>query len=99
MQQALDGARENGNLSATTDLGACESASVAVVSVNLDLQTGELGPTVDLAACARRSVTSRPSCSPGADRGGDHGSAWHLLDRLLPEIETVLSKRGLRPAH
>src|SRR4051794_40665501 len=44
MQGALDVARQAGNLSATTDVGACELASVAVVSVNLDLQQGELGP-------------------------------------------------------
>ena len=96
MQQALDGARENGNLSATTDLGACEFASVAVVSVNLDLQTGELGPTVDLSGlrAAVRDLASK--LQPGAlivvETTVPPGTCSTVL---LPEIETVLAKRGL----
>jgi UDP-N-acetyl-D-glucosamine dehydrogenase len=96
MQQALDGARENGNLSATTDLGACEFASVAVVSVNLDLQTGELGPTVDLSGlrAAVRDLASK--LQPGAlivvETTVPPGTCSTVL---LPEIESVLSKRGL----
>jgi nucleotide sugar dehydrogenase len=96
MQGALDGAHKAGNLSATTDLGASEFASVAVVSVNLDLQQGEFGPTVDLTGlrAAVRDLASK--LHPGAliivETTVPPGTCSTVL---LPEIESVLAQRGL----
>ena len=96
MQQALDSAHEAGNLSATTDLGACESASVAVVSVNLDLQKGELGPTVDLsglrAAVRDLASTLRPGALIVVETTVPPGTCSTVL---VPEIEAALAERDL----
>ena len=96
MQQALDSAHEAGNLSATTDLGACESASVAVVSVNLDLQKGELGPTVDLsglrAAVRDLASTLRPGALIVVETTVPPGTCSTVL---VPEIEAALAERNL----
>lgn len=96
MQQALDSAHEAGNLSATTDLGACESASVAVVSVNLDLQKGELGPTVDLsglrAAVRDLASTLRRGALIVVETTVPPGTCSTVL---VPEIEAALAERNL----
>jgi nucleotide sugar dehydrogenase len=96
MQGALDSARDVGNLSATTDVAECELASVAVVSVNLDLQQGELGPTVDLSGlrAAVRDLASK--LQPGAlivvETTVPPGTCSTVL---APEIESALAERGL----
>ena len=96
MQEALDSAHQTGNLSATTDLGACELASVAVVSVNLDLQKGELGPSIDLSGlrAAVRDLASklRPGALIVVETTVPPGTCSTVL---APEIETVLAERGL----
>lgn len=98
MQGALDSARQAGNLSATTDLGVCELASVAVVSVNLDLQQGELGPTVDLTGLRRAVRDLASKLRPGAlivvETTVPPGTSSTVL---MPEIEAALAARGLPP--
>lgn len=96
MQGTLDTAREAGNLSAATDSSAYELASVAVVSVNLDLQHGETGPTVDLTGlrAAVRDLASR--LRPGAlivvETTVPPGTCSTVL---RPEIDAALAERGL----
>jgi nucleotide sugar dehydrogenase len=96
MQSALDSAQETGNLSATTDLGACELAAVAVVSVNLDLQLGELGPTVDLSGLRAAVRDLAAKLQPGAlivvETTVPPGTCATVL---RPEIEAALAQRGL----
>ncbi len=98
MQEALDSARKAGNLSATTDLGACEFASVAVVSVNLDLQIGELGPSVDLTGLRAAVRDLAMKLQPGAlivvETTVPPGTC---STALAPDIEAVLAERGLAP--
>lgn len=96
MKGALHSAREADNLSATTDPAAYEEASVAVVSVNLDLQQGRRGPTVDLSGLrgAVRQLASK--LHPGAlivvETTVPPGTCSTVL---LPEIESALAERGL----
>jgi UDP-N-acetyl-D-glucosamine dehydrogenase len=96
MQDALDGAQEAGNLSATTDVAACELAAVAVVSVNLDLQQGELGPTVDLSGLRAAVRDLATKLQPGAlivvETTVPPGTCSTVL---RPEIDAVLAERGL----
>jgi nucleotide sugar dehydrogenase len=98
MQRALETARATGNLVATTDSAAYEMASVAVVSVNLDLEQGETGPEVDLSGlrAAVRELASRlrdgalivveTTVPPGT-----------CATVLAPEIDAVLREQGRAP--
>lgn len=98
MQLALDSARELGNLSATTDAAAFALASVAVVSVNLDLEEGDAGPTVDLATLrsAVRELASK--LPPGALIVLETTVPPGTCERVLgPDLTGVLAERGLPP--
>ena len=61
MQAALTEAVSAGNLRATTDPGAYESAEVAIVDIGLDVTRTDAGPTVDFRGLrgAVRALASR----------------------------------------
>jgi UDP-N-acetyl-D-glucosamine dehydrogenase len=96
MQEALDGARAAGNLSATTDPDVFQLASVVVVSVNLDLQQNGDGPNVDLSGLRAAVRTLASKLQPGAlivvETTVPPGTCATVL---APEIRAALHERGL----
>ena len=98
MQAALTEAVSAGNLRATTDPGAYESAEVAIVDIGLDVTRTDAGPTVDFTGLrgAVRALASRlpagalmiveTTVPPGT-----------CATVVAPEIESVLEERGLPP--
>ena len=98
MEEAIAGAVKAGNLKATTDAEAYESADVAIVDIGLDVTRTDDGPTVDFTAlrAAVRSLAERlPS---GAlmivETTVPPGTCATVV---APEIEDALRERGLPP--
>jgi nucleotide sugar dehydrogenase len=98
MEAAMAEAARAGNLKATTDAEAYESADVAIVDIGLDVTRTDDGPTVDFTAlrAAVRSLAER--LPPGAlmivETTVPPGTCATVV---APEIEDALRGRGLPP--
>ena len=98
MEAAMAEAVRAGNLKATTDAEAYESADVAIVDIGLDVTRTDDGPTVDFTAlrAAVRSLAER--LPPGAlmivETTVPPGTCATVV---APEIEDALRERGLPP--
>jgi UDP-N-acetyl-D-glucosamine dehydrogenase len=98
METALTEAVGAGNLSATTDPEAYESAEVAIVDIGLDVTRTDAGPTVDFTGL-RGAVGALASRLPAGalmivETTVPPGTCATVV---APEIESVLQERGLPP--
>jgi nucleotide sugar dehydrogenase len=98
MGEALAEARAAGNLEATVDPAAYESADVVVVSINFDLTLDNGRPTVDfegLRAAVRVASERMPAGSLLVlETTVPPGTTEHVV---APEVDAVLERRGLGP--
>ena len=98
MAEALARAREAGNLVATTDQSAYESASVAIVDIGLDVSLEGGSPGVDFSGlrAAVRALASR--MTPGSLIVVETTVPPGTCEKVVaPEIEAALAERGLPP--
>jgi UDP-N-acetyl-D-glucosamine dehydrogenase len=98
MEAALTEAVGAGNLRATTDPEAYESAEVAIVDIGLDVTRTDAGPTVDFTGL-RGAVGALASRLPAGalmivETTVPPGTCATVV---APEIESVLQERGLPP--
>jgi nucleotide sugar dehydrogenase len=99
MDGALAEAREAGNLRATTDAAAYESAAVAIVDVHLDVDVeGDDGPTVDFAGLLQATRTLAERMPEGSLIVVETTVPPGTCEKVIgPEIDRVVAERGLPP--
>jgi UDP-N-acetyl-D-glucosamine dehydrogenase len=95
LEEAMRRGLDAGNLRATTDLRAYESASVAIIDINLDISLAE-GPTVDFSDLRAAAQVLAERMPPGSlivvETTVPPGTCAKVI---APEIERQVAARGL----